>query len=554
MLKDVRRAWFVAFAFSAFINVLMLSTPLYTLQVFETVVPLGSIETLVTITLIMSLAIASLALLEITRDILLLRASIWLDHELGRHVLENGLRLGLQPHEIKQDAKALEQFHTFLASPAAGIIMDAPFVPLFLVALIALNPVIGSVSMACALLLLVAAILQNLLTAKLQAESMRAHERSEKWWRTVAGNGQLAGSLGLVRGITDQWEAFNRAHIGAAYSQGKRSSVVKALGRSVRIGSQIAIYGMGAWLVINNELAPGALVASAILLSRALAPLEGLVSSVTYIQVAIQAYGRLKMHPDDAKVAALATGEAAVLGQISLSDVTFYYPGRKIPALRGISFEMKPGESLGIVGPNGCGKSTLAGILAGALSPTAGIAALDGLPITKWQRGDVAPPIGYLADEPMLLDGTVHDNIARFSDMSQISVAHAAMRAGVHETLQALHAGYDTPVGVQGTDLSLRERRAVSFARAVAGTPKIVILDEPELGLDGSSMRRLMRDLEELKKTGVALFIATQDPRLLSLVDKVVVLSGGALQACNDATEFAREHSKRVAAVAGEAG
>ena len=241
-----------------------------------------------------------MALLEVTRDIVLLRASIWLDHELGRHVLENGLKLGLAPQDIKQDAKALEQFHTFLASPSAGVVMDAPFVPLFLVALVALNPVIGSVAMGCSAFLVVAALLQTLFTAKLQTESARAHERSEKWWRTVASNGQLAGSFGLVKGITAQWEAFNRSHIGAAYSLGKRTSFVKAVARSIRIGAQIAIYGVGAWLVIKNELAPGALVASAILLSRALAPLEGLVGSVKNIQVAFAAYRRLKGLADDA--------------------------------------------------------------------------------------------------------------------------------------------------------------------------------------------------------------------------------------------------------------
>ena len=212
-----------------------------------------------------------------------------------------------------------------------------------------------------------------------------------------------------------------------------------------------------------------------------------------------------------------------------------------------MTFDIEPGQSVAIVGPNGSGKSTLAGILAGAMNPTAGIAALDGLPVTKWQRGDCDPPIGYLADEPLLLEGSVHDNIARFTDMSQIGVAQAAMRAGVHETLHTLHAGYDTPVGPQGSNLSLRERRAVSFARAVAGNPKIVVLDEPEIGLDGASMRRLMSNLEILKEKGMALVIATQDPRLLSLVDKVVVLANGAVQAVSEAGEFGRNQQKRAA-------
>ena len=546
MLKDIRRAWFAAFLFSAFINVLMLSTPLYTLQVFDTVVPLGSLETLFIITAVTALAVACLALLEIARDMVLLRASIWIDHELGRHILANGLKLGTSPQEFRQDARALEQLQQFLASPAAGVVMDAPFAPLFLVALFALNPVIGAVAVIAAGLLVCAAVVQMLATSRLQHESASAHERSEKWWRTVANNGQLAGAFGIVGGATAQWESFNRAHIGAAYSQGKRAAFIKAMSRSVRIGSQVAIYGVGAWLVIKTEIAPGALVASAILLARALAPLEGLVSSVKAIRIAFASYRRLKALPDDAAVPVLTRGEG-VEGHINLGEVTHYHPGRKTPALRNVSFDLPPGVCLGIVGPNGSGKSTLAAILAGAMAPSTGSAALDGLPIVKWQRNDGPAPIGYLSDEPLLLEGTVHDNIARFLDMSMISVARAAIRAGMHETLQGLHAGYDTPVGPAGSNLSFRERRAVAMARAMAGDPKIIVLDEPEIALDGASMRRLIHDLDLLKNQGVGLIIATQDPRLLTLVDKVAVLSNGVLQSFGDASEFARRKPHVVA-------
>ena len=264
MLKDVRRAWFAAFFFSAFINVLMLSTPLYTLQVFETVVPLGSLETLAIITGVTTLAIVALALLEIARDTILLRASVWIDHELGRHILENGLKLGTPAQELKEDTRALEQFQAFLASPAAGVVMDAPFAPIFLLALFVLNPLIGIVAACAAGFLLIAALAQMLLTSRLQSESAKAHEKSEKWLRMVSANPQLAGAIGLVPGAAAQWDQFNRSHIGAAYSQGKRASFIKAMSRSVRIGSQVALYAAGAWLVIRSELATGALVASGI--------------------------------------------------------------------------------------------------------------------------------------------------------------------------------------------------------------------------------------------------------------------------------------------------
>ena len=209
--------------------------------------------------------------------------------------------------------------------------------------------------------------------------------------------------------------------------------------------------------------------------------------------------------------------------------------------MRGVSLNLAPGECLGIVGPNGAGKSTLAVRIAGAILPTSGAADLDGIPIAKWQRGDGDPPVGYFPDDPLLIEGSIHENIARFGDASLISVAQAAMRAGVHETLHSLQSGYDTPVGPGGSGLALRERRAVALARAIHGSPRLVVLDEPEIGLDGVSVRRLIKVLEDLKAEGIGFAIATQDPRLLALTDKiVVVLNNGAVQTQGPSAELAR--------------
>lgn len=547
MLKQVRRALLVAFLFSGCINVLMLATPLYTLQVFETVVPLGSIETLVILTIITAAAITALALIEMARDTILLRAGLWLDHELGQHIIENGLKLSTPGTELKSDARALEQIKQFLTGGVVTVLFDAPWVPLFLVALALLNPLVGLVAAISAMLLILAAMLHAMVTGRLVAESSKAHERSEKWLTTVSGDSQLSGALGLTRGAARQWETFNRAHIVSAYSLGKRTSLIKAFARTVRIGSQIALYGIGAWLVVRGEMTPGALVASAILLARALAPLEQLVSAVRAARSAQVAYRRLRALPADASVPKVGAGSEAPAGRVTLSDVTFYHEGRKQPALRSVSLSIAPGECLGIVGPNGSGKSALAAILAGAHVPTMGNADLDGIPISKWQRGEGEPPVGYLTDEPCLIEGTVHQNIARFGEASLLAVAKAATRAGVHETLSGLASGYDTEVGVDGSGLSLRERRAVAFARAVYGSPRLIVLDEPELGLDGGSLRRLMTTLDELKRERIALVIATQDPRLLALTDKMVVLADGAVEASGTPRELARRFESHPA-------
>ena len=348
----------------------------------------------------------------------------------------------------------------------------------------------------------------------------------------------LPGALGLTPGATHQWESFNRAHVAAGYTLAKRTSFAKAAARTVRISAQTLLYAAGALLIIRNELAPGALVASVILLTRGIGPLESLVTTLRSAIAARQGYQRLKMLAPDVATPDLADDEQAAVGHVTLHDATIFYPSRKSPSLRGVSVSLAPGESLGIVGSNGSGKSTLAALIAGAIAPVSGVADLDGVPIFRWQRADRDPPIGYMPDEPALVEGTVHQNIARFRDASLMSVAKSGMRAGVHEILASLQAGYDTPVGPNGCHLALRERRAVALARAVHGSPRIIVLDEPEIGLDGQSLRRLVRIMETLKVDGIGLVVATQDPRLLGLMDQIVVLNAGTVQAVGPAKEI----------------
>lgn len=529
MLAQIRRAVLVAFLFSGCINVLMLATPIYTLQIFEHVVPTGSLETLMVLTAIVAAAVAALALIETARDRIMLRAGVWIDHELGQHILENGLKSRSAPADLRGDARALARLRAFLTSPATMPLFDAPFVPLFLLILIALHPMIGLVAASAAVILLTTALLHSLTTARLQQETGQSAERADGWWSTVAGQGPLAGALGLGPGATAQWEYFNRGQIAGSYSLGKRSNFAKVVSRTTRLTAQVAVYGVGAFLVVNGELTPGALVASAILIARVVGPLEQLVGSIKAIRTAWVAYGRLRAHPADTVVPALDDRDAPANGRIDIVQATIVHHGRKTPALRGITLDIEPGGSLAIVGPNGAGKSTLASVLAGALVPTSGAADLDGVPIAKWQRWEGLPPVGYLPDEPLLIEGSVHANIARFRDVSPAAVHKAAAAAGVHEILQALPDGYDTEVGPLGSRLSLSERRAVSLARAFFGEPRLVVLDEPETGLDGPGVRRLIARLEAAKAAGIGLVIATQDPRFVALADRIALLSQGTL-------------------------
>lgn len=537
-IKQARRAVLTALLLSSSINVLMLAMPLYTLQVFDTVVPTGSVETLAVLTAMIAGAVFALALLELCRDRILLRAGLWLDHVLGQHILHNGLRSGSTAADLKADIKALATVRSFIVGPSLGPVLDAPWIPLFLVTLVVLHPLIGALATAAAACLIVLAVLHGLLTGRAHAEGGRAQEHSEQWWSVVASNAAMARALGLSHGASRHWERSNRQHIASSYAVGKRTSFARAVARTIRIAAQVGIYGLGAWLVIRSDLAPGALVASAILLARVLAPLEQLVGGLKGVQQAAAAYRRLKSLPPDAEAPALGKSETTASGRAIISNATAFHAGRKSPALRSVTLEVSPGECVALVGPCGAGKSTLAAVLAGALAPASGYATMDGVALAHWQAVDGSAPIGYLPDEPILLEGTVHQNIARFEDVSLMAVARTAMRAGVHEVLSDLPQGYDTPVGPGGTLLSSRERRAVALARTLHAAPRLVVLDEPEIGLDVVAIRRLLQTLRELKSEGVTVAMATQDRRLLAAADRIVLLTDGAIQSVTAAADL----------------
>ena len=531
-----RNALVAAFVFSGSVSVLMLAIPLYTLQVFESVVPTGSLETLVALTIMAIVALFATTVIEVVRDRILLKAGLWLDFNLGKLIAERSLSGAAHAAELREEVKLAQIVKGFATGPALAPLFDAPWTPLYLVGLFILHPILGWVGLISAMLLALAALWQSMGTEAAQADVARSNEAADKWWQAAIASPMRTLALGMVRPARARYDALADEQIMAAYDFGNRSSVIKAFARFVRLVSQVAVFGAGAFIVVKGEATGGVLIASSIIMGKALAPIEQAVSMLKIVSAAFAAGRRLRNLPPLSPAAgvdhAAEDGELRYPGQglIAINDVAFHYPGRQTFAVRGIEFEIPPGQSIGIVGPNGSGKSALAGVIAGALEPKIGQATLDGVPVARWQRTAERPPVGYLGPDPQLLEGSVHENICGFDEAGALTVARAAIKAGVHELISALPEGYETKVSGDGQSLSQRERRVVALARAVYGKRRIVVLDEPELGLDAQGERRLIRHLSDLKKEGLQLVIATQQPRLLALVDKVAVLRKGTLE------------------------
>jgi PrtD family type I secretion system ABC transporter len=529
-----RGALWTAFLFTGVINALMMATPLYSMQVFSTVVPTGSLETLTSLTLMAAAAMIVMSILELIRDRVLYKAGLWLDFNLMGYILERWLRTGQSSAQgpgadVRLEAKLVATIKGYSTGPAINPLFDAPWAPIFLVGLFLLHPLLGLVGLVAAVLLALAAVLQAIATDGPQTEAMRAQEQADRWWQSATVDISRLNGAGLGPIVRDRWELLAEESAQRAYALHCRGNAIKMFAKGIRLLAQVAIFAAGALVVIKNEASAGVLIASSLLMARALAPFEQSVPMLKLFVAASKSARHLKSLPKPPKNDLIDLQLEHIDGHLSVQDATYAYPGRTQLALRGITLDLAPGQSLGIIGPTGAGKSTLA-LIAGALEPRSGSVDLDGLAISKWQRGLEQPIIGYVGTQAALFEGTVHENIVRFREFSLMSAAQAAMKIGVHEALSELPQGYETKVTAEGSGLSHREARAVALARAVHGGTRIVILDEPELGLDGAGEKRLVTLLTTLKKAEVTLIIATTQPRLLVLTDKVAVLKKGSLE------------------------
>lgn len=560
-----RVALWVAFLFTGCLNVLMLATPLFTLQVFERVIPTASIDTLILLVAVTVAAIAALALLEVARDRILARTGHRLDRQIATFVLDEGLRAGTPGDVLEQRAKAAMLLRNVLSGPTISALFDAPWTPVFIVVLYLLHPWLGIVTLVATGLLLLTAILQVWSSSERYRDMSGSYEESERWRTAITRDASLAISLGLAPAASERFADLNRGQMLESLAYAEVSVSIKAFAKFVRYLAQVAIFAAGAALVVGGEIGPGALIAASILMGRALAPLEQSVMSLRWVRSAWNAFMLLRqIKPDEGRTPTRGTCDedgphalpALQRGAIRLAGVTYYHPGARTPALRTVSLSIARGECLAIVGPNGSSKSTLLAAIAGAISPTAGQAELDGVAIREWQLGDPPARIGYLPESPSLYAGTILENIARFHDVRQITVAHAAMEAGVHELLSGLPRGYETRLDDMGRPLTPREQRAVALARALHANPEIVVLDTPEAGLDRREERRLHQLIAGLKARGATVVMATQRPELMRLCDRIAVLSAGAIERigpCNEMLALLGGAEQAPAAVAGEA-
>lgn len=538
LLKDAldtcRGGFTAVVVFSFCINLLMLTAPLYMLQVFDRVLASRSTDTLLMLTWIVGIALVTLAALEVVRSQVMLRISNWLEGRLGGVVLIGSIQATLRHGggPSVQGLRDLTTFRTFLTGPSMFPILDSPWTPLFILVVFLLHPVLGWISLLGAMVIFALAISNEMATRTLLKQSGNVAIKALQDADAAVRNADVIEAMGMRSNLVNRWQRQNSETLALQSQASQRSGGITAVSKFVRLSLQVAMIGTGAWLVMQNELTPGGMIAGSILMARALAPVEQAIGSWRGAIAARAAYGRVKsqltaMAPERDESTPLPTPS----GALSVEGVAYFHPNATEPVLHQIAFKLAPGEALGLIGPSAAGKTTLARLLVGNLQPRVGFVRLDGMDVVQWDAEDLGPHVGYLPQDVELFSGTVRENIARMGAGDADSVIAAAKLAGVHDMVLRLPAGYDTEIGESGAALSGGERQRIGLARALYGDPKFVVLDEPSASLDHVGEEALVKAIGLLKERGVTQVVIAHRPSILRHVDKVLVLREGTIQA-----------------------
>lgn len=533
LLDRMRRACTGAFAaimtYSLCINLLMLTSSIYMMQVFDRVLVSRSGETLVMLTLIAIIALSTMAALDIIRTRIMQKVGGWLDDQISPVVLDMSITvaLGREGRKSPEKLRDLSEIKAFLSGPSAIPILDAPWMPVFIGFMFVLHPVLGWVSVSGAVVLLALAILNDWVTRYSSAAASAASAKSMGFADAAIQRADIVEAMGMRESVLARWNRLNQTALAAQNMSGGRAGFLTGVTKFTRQLLQIGILGIGAWLVIGGNLSPGGMIAASILMGRALAPVDQAVTTWRSARSAIDAWKRVRSLLEREVPETTTTELPEPDGKITVEGVSFVHKGMDRPALRNVSFEVAPGETLAIIGPSAAGKSTLARLLVGIDTPHTGHVRLDGMEISRWNGEERGKYVGYLPQEIGLIGETVTDAISRLQDNNDNLVIGAARLADVHETIMKLPKGYDMPIGAGGNALSGGERQRIALARAVYGGPRFVLLDEPNSNLDAEGEKALQRAIDILKTCGTTVIVVAHRPSILRHIDRILVMQDG---------------------------
>src|SRR3954470_21699000 len=540
-LRACRKQFILVGVFSGVVNLLQLTTSIYMMQVFDRVMPSRILDTLYYLSGIAIAATLALALLEAVRGQIMQRLAGWVEHRVAPEGFVRAIESTLRGRPYRMEAlRDLAVCRGFLSSPSALSLYDVPWVPIYLAFIFMLHWVMGCIALGGAVVLFSLALLSELSTSKLLKEANTAAMTSQRRAESITRNAEVIDSMGMLPAVIGQWRESVAAMTEPQQRAADRAVLLVAATKFFRLAVQIAILGVGCYLVLQQELTSGASIAGSIIMGRALAPVEQLIGGWKQLVQARQSFRRLQSFLTQPRLRPPGMPLPEPTGRLAVERVSYAFPGQGVAMIKGVNFALQPGESLAIIGPSAAGKTTLIRLLIGTLPPSAGTVRLDGADVYQWLREDFGRHVGYLPQDVELFDGTVFQNIARMTEAAPEAVYEAAKLAGCHDMILRLPNGYETQIGDGGQPLSGGQRQLVGLARAMFGRPKLIVLDEPNSNLDGDSEAALTQALERLKAQSTTVVLVSHRPTLVQGVDKVLLLKDGAMEMFGPRAEVLR--------------
>jgi ATP-binding cassette subfamily C exporter for protease/lipase/ATP-binding cassette subfamily C protein EexD len=533
LLTLFKKDFYIVGLFSLIINLLMLVPAIYMLLIYDSVLSSRSNTTLIVVTVIMLFMMALMGLFEWTRTQLLIRIGNNMDKRVNERLFqvafEKCLRTGsTDSSQVFGDFTNIRQF---LTGTGAIAFFDVPWVPIYVLVIALIYWALGVFAACAAIVLFILAVLTEMVSKKKLSASNAAYHNASAFSAINFRNADVIESMGMLSNVKKHWFPKHQKFVALQSSASEKTGNISAVTKFFRYAFQSLVYAFGAYYVINgNIITAGAMVAAAILMGRALSPIDLAIGGWKGFVSARDSYKRLSAlftaFPEKEKGMPLPAPE----GRIAVGGLYAIPPNSNIQVLKNINFIAEKGDMVAIIGPSGSGKSTLSKLITGVWPPASGSVRLDGAEIFTWDKDALGNHIGYLPQDIELLNGTIAENIGRFGDIDSFKIIEAAKTVGIHELILNLPDGYDTFIGEGGVVLSGGQKQRVALARAIYGFPALVVLDEPDSNLDDIGGHALLYTLAKLKEQKSTVFIISHRNHILSVVDKILVISNGTVQ------------------------
>lgn len=548
--RNSRHFLVFAFLFSIFVNVLMLTGPLFMLQVYDRVLGSRSEETLVALLALVIGLYALMWLLDFARTRLVARYGARFQASLDDRVFSAQIAHSGQSAEAHTLSRDLEAVQGFCASPALPALMDAPFTPLFVGVIFLFHPLLGWFAVAGGLILIVITALSQVLTAHRLQEAQKTAESAHRFAENARRATELVRSQGMLRAVTERFMERRYAALGENMVAVDWSGAFSTFTKAFRLSLQSLVLALGAWLVLQGQITAGAMIAASILLGRALAPIEQIIGRWPQITRACRARASLRAFLEASPVPEARTRLPRPEGRLDVNSLTVTTAPGLPPVLYNVAFFIEPGEALGVIGRSGSGKTTIAKAILGLIHPSLGEVRLGGALINHYDQDDLGAHIGYLPQDPMLITGTVAENIARMSlNPDSAKVVVAAQKAKAHELILSLPDGYETRIEDNQIGLSGGQRQRIALARALFGDPVLLVLDEPNSALDQEGSEALNTAIRTMKSEGRSVVIMTHRPVAISECDRLMVVENGQVKRLGPRDEIIKSMMKNASGI-----